>query len=135
MPRTIYITHCSKNKKTPDEIGSRLVAVDELHTGKTFRRFISTYCQRRVDWAIYDKHPNELSDMELENYAWQIAARLPPFTDIVSCGNFDSSYLNATHQELLAKVALLLRDRFRQITHLNEIHWRTCGERTNLHAN
>lgn len=136
MARAIYITHCSKDKILSESRGR--MAVDELHIGqKFFQPFISRCLDQLVEWAVlcdghgvvlpsdriawYDRAPDELTMEDRQNYALQLALRLPSDADVVFYGNLESPYFSPVHHDILQKARTMMGSRLRLITHKVDI--------------
>lgn len=137
MPKTIYITHCGREKIDPPNGAPWRFAVDDLHTGKMFRKFIARCFRQRVEWAIlcdghgivlpaeriewYDRAPKDLTDQERQNFVLQLAFKLPVEADVVFYGNVSGSRFAKAHEDILQRAMSIMGTRLRTITHLADI--------------
>lgn len=96
--KTLYITHCSRDKQDGMKETGQAVTPDRLYTSPSLIKFVD-FCKRtRLDWAIfsdkygvvfpeekiqwYSKPPDTVTKMEFEQLLENFTTRLAGFDEI-----------------------------------------------------
>lgn len=128
--KTIYVTHCSRDKNTDCETSGAEVTPDILYTSPGLQKFITWCRNNKNDWAIfsdkygvifsderihwYNKPPDSVTSEEFDQLLASFTSRLAAFDQVVFYHR-----PGETHP-LFKRIQQLGRDRGMSIIDFNE---------------
>ena len=116
----IYLTHCTGIKDDQLKSTGQAVSPDKLYTSIPIQRFINRCQEKKVQWAIfsdlygiwhpyqkhpwYDKHPNTVTDEELQKLIRNFDEDLKDFSEIWFYNN--PSWFHRLYKTLVKRSSL-----------------------------